>query len=104
MATNVRSSGHRISSTSSLLMLCSVLKPISGRNSPKASSAATAALLSAPATSARATARGSSAISDFLHVGPAEDALRQEDQRDGEDRERRNVLVVDREIGRPEGL
>src|SRR5947209_20525607 len=44
------------------------------------------------------------AISNLLDLGPAENARRHEDEHDGEDRERRHVLVFDREVGRPEGL
>src|SRR4051812_33799237 len=44
------------------------------------------------------------AISDLLDLGTPQNAGRHEDEQDGEDRERRHVLVLDREIGRPEGL
>src|SRR3977135_4195638 len=106
IATKVSSSGRRVSSSSSLRMFCTVLKPISGRNSAKVMSAVSAASLSARPTSTRGAvdADAGAAISDFLHFRPAEQALRQEDQRDREDREGRDVLVVDREIGRPHGL
>ncbi len=40
--------------------------------------------------------------SDLLDVRPAENAGGHEDEDNGEDRERGDVLVVDREIGRPE--
>src|SRR6478672_6141464 len=102
-ATMVSSSGKRVSSSSSLRMFCTVLKPISGRNSTKDMAAVIAALFSAAAMSMRgaapATASGAATLtSHLLDVGPPEQALRQEDQRDGEDREGRDVLVVDREI------
>src|SRR6185437_5716212 len=42
--------------------------------------------------------------SDFFDFGPAEQAGRHEDQHDNEDREGGDVLVLDRKIGRPEGL
>src|SRR5690349_12675796 len=42
--------------------------------------------------------------SDFFDFGPAEQAGRKEDQHHDEDRERSDVLVLDREIGRPECL
>src|SRR4051794_30397440 len=49
-------------------------------------------------------AAASTAASDLLDLGPAEDAGRHEDEGDGEDREGRDVLVLDREISRPHGL
>ena len=48
--------------------------------------------------------RSCHARSDLLDLGPAEQARRHEDQDDGEDREGGDVLVLDGEIGRPEGL
>ena len=39
--------------------------------------------------------------SDLFDFWPAEDAGRQEDQNDGQDRKGGDILVVDREIGRP---
>src|SRR5438067_7451269 len=93
--TNVANSGQRVSNTSSLRMFCTVLKPISGRNRPKAISPASAASRSARMISTRdAGGDASTVISHFLHVRPAENALRQEDHGDREDRERRDVLVV----------
>src|SRR4051794_35227172 len=44
------------------------------------------------------------AASNPLHLASAEDAGRHEDEHDGEDREGGDVLVLDREIGRPERL
>src|SRR3954462_3406979 len=44
------------------------------------------------------------AASNLLDLGSAEDAGRHEDEDDGENREGGDVLVLDREIGRPEGL
>src|SRR6266567_5791483 len=101
-ATNASSSGKRVSSSSSLRMFCTVLKPISGRNSAKVISAVRPASLSALPTSTRGAV--ATLMSYLLDFGPPEQALRQEDQRDGEDREGRDVLVVDREVGRPHGL
>src|SRR5215475_10858097 len=43
-------------------------------------------------------------LSDFFDFGAAEQAGRHEDQYHDQDRERGDVLVLDREIGRPEGL
>jgi hypothetical protein len=37
--------------------------------------------------------------SDLLDLGATEQTGRHEDENDGEDRERRDVLVLDREIG-----
>src|SRR5262245_39607268 len=108
-ATMVSRSGKRVSSSSSLRMFCTVLKPISGRNSRNERSAVMTALFSAAARlmrgAALATASGAAtAMSHLLDFRPPEQALRQEDQRDGEDGKRRDVLVVDREIGRPQRL
>src|SRR4051794_18967072 len=41
---------------------------------------------------------------NLLDLRPSEDTGGHEDQDDGEDRERGHVLVLDRKIGRPEGL
>src|SRR5262249_41648400 len=100
--TKAASSGQRGSRTSSLRVSCTVRNTISGRNRPNAISPATAASLSAWAMSGVAAAAGASTpralISHLLHVRAAEQALGQEDERDGEDREGCDVLVVDREI------
>src|SRR5258705_2936617 len=105
IATIAVSSGQRVSSTSSLWMFWTVLNPISGRNRPKAMRPASAPSRSARMTSTRVAGEGASAaISDFLHVRPAEDALRQEDHGDGEDGEGGDVLVVRGDVGRPHGL
>src|ERR1019366_472162 len=107
MATIENSSGQRVVRTSSLRMSCAVSKPISGRNSPKASKAVTPASRSARATSTRRSSAPSCAppgISHLLDIRPAEQALRQEDQGDGEHGEGGDVLVVDGKIGRPHGL
>src|SRR5579885_930540 len=77
-------------------------KPISGRNSAKAISAVSPASRNAAATGFGAFV--TSAMSDLLDVRTAEQALRQEDQRNRQHREGRDVLVVEREIGRPHGL
>src|SRR3989440_5212509 len=110
IATIATSSGRRVSSSSSLRMFCTVLKPISGSSSAKAISAVNAASFRARTTFGRAAVSGravsgaATAMSHLLHFRPPEQTLRQEDRRDGEDRERRDVLVVDREISRPHGF
>src|SRR5262245_62011198 len=105
IATMAASNGQRVSSTSSLWMFWTVLKPISGRKRPKAMRPASAPSRSARATSIRVADEGASAaISDLLHVRAAEDALRQENHRDGKDGEGGDVLVVGGDIGRPHGL
>src|SRR5665647_3850737 len=103
MPTIANSSGKRVVRISSLRMFCSVLKPISGRNNPKASKAVMPAARKARAASTRPVC-APPAISNLLDVRPAEQALRQEDQRDGEHREGGDVLVVDGKIRRPHGL
>src|SRR5262249_9807125 len=119
-ATITASSPNRVSRMSSLRMLVTVSKPISGRNSPSESSAAIAASLKARGRSTPAAAPACTAMlvcvagtappyrrsgvmpSHLLHVGSAEQPLRHEDQGDGEDREGGDILVVGGEIGRPE--
>src|SRR5947208_9598659 len=99
IATMASSSGMRNSSSSSLRMFCTVLKPLSGSSSAKAIRAVKTASLSARAVFERAAVCGravsgaATAMSHLLHFRPSEQALWQEDQRDGEDRERRDVLV-----------
>src|SRR5205807_5478204 len=93
-ATIASSSGMRVSSSSSLRMFCTVLKPISGNSSAKAINAVNAPPLRARARFGpvvewgRAVSGAATAISHLLHFRPPEQALRQEDQRDGEDRKR----------------
>src|SRR5262249_3033918 len=104
-ATSVASSGQRVSRTSSLWMFWTVLKPISGRNRPNAISAVIAVSRRMRTMSTCAAGNDAcGAISHLLHVGPAEDALRQEDHGDGENGEGGDVLVVDREVRRPQRL
>src|SRR5882757_8996563 len=98
-ATIASRSGKRVSSSSSLRMFCTVRKPISGRNRKKDISAVTAAPLSARATSTRARCGravccAATLISHLLHFRPPQQPLRQEDQRDDEDRKGGDVLVV----------
>src|ERR1700730_5193347 len=102
IATNASSSGKRVSSSSSLRIFCTVLNPISGRNSAKVISAVRPASFSALPTSMRGAV--ATLMSYLLDFGPSQQTLRQEDQRDREDREGRDVLVIDREVGRPHGL
>src|SRR5882757_7506049 len=105
IATSAASNGQRVSRTSSLRMFWTVLKPIRGRNRPKAIRPANAASRSARTMSTRAAdGDASSVISDLLHVRPAENALRQEDHGDRQNRECGDVLVVGGEIRRPHGL
>src|SRR5882757_9834886 len=105
IATSAASSGQRVSRMSSLWMFWTVLKPISGRKRQKAIKPASAVSRSARTMSTReADADASTVISHLLHVRPAENALRQEDHGDGQDREGGDVLVVGREISRPHGL
>src|SRR5271168_3687796 len=107
-ATKANSSGQRVVSVSSLLPLTPVLNPISGSNKPNAIAPVQAASRSAPVTSTRSlwtrSVCASAAISDLLDIRPAEQALRQEDQRDRQHGKRSDVLVVDGKIGRPHGL
>src|SRR5581483_9093735 len=104
-ATSVNSMGQRVSSASSLRMFCTVLKPISGSNSAKASRLVKKALFSAGGSRADSPEAGATAgISNLLHVRPSEQPLRQEDHGDGENGEDSDILVIDREIGRPESL
>src|SRR3977135_551793 len=101
MATKPNSICHRVSRTISLRMFWTVRKPISGSSRKKASTAVSPASMIAARRAARAAG---AAMSDFLDIRPAEQALRQEDERDGEDREGRDVLVVGREIVRTKRL
>src|SRR2546423_1437723 len=103
-ATSAPSSGQRVSSTSSLRMFWTVLKPISGRNRPKAIRPANAAARNAAARSGPAACCACFAISDLLHVGASENALRQKDHGDGQDREGGDVLVGARDVFGPERL
>src|SRR5277367_2432666 len=107
-ATKAKSSGQRVVSVSSLLPLTPVKNPISGSNRPNAIAPVKAASRSAPVTSARSLWTrpfcAPAAISDFLDVRPAEQALRQENQGDHQHGKGGDVLVVDGKIRRPECL
>src|SRR5690349_7848075 len=87
--TMAASRSQRVSSTSSLRMFWTVLKPISGSKSPNAISAVSPVRRNASPSAGRAA----SAMSDFFDIGAAKNALRQEDHDDGKNRERGNVLV-----------
>src|ERR1035441_3184318 len=82
-ATMANSNGQRVVRMRSLRMFVTVWKPISGRNRAKASRAVKPASRSARAISTRWFG-APSAISHLLDIRPAEQALRQEDQCDGE--------------------
>src|SRR5690348_16993546 len=102
MATSVNRNIPRQVTTISLRILEIAWKPISGRNRPKAISAVSPASRNAAATGFGAFM--TSGMSDLLDVRTAEQALRQEDQRDRKHREGGDVLVVEREVGRPHRL
>src|ERR1700674_1363649 len=107
MATAAASRPGRGSSTSAPVGPVSVRKPRMSENRPKATRAARPASLSAPLKSyaARDVVAGSGiGWSHLLHLRPAEDAGRKEDQDHDQDRERRDVLVLDGKIRRPQGL
>src|SRR5471030_758928 len=103
MPTMAKNSGQRVVRINSLRMSCSVLNAISGRNSPKARSAVTPASVNALLSLPRSL-EACALISHLLDVRPAEQALRQENQCDGEHGEGGDILVVDGEICRPHGL
>src|SRR5664279_1491876 len=98
MATMANNSCQRVVRTKLLPKSVTVWKPISGRNSPKASKAVMPASRSARAISTRFCG-APSAISNLLDIRPAEQALRQEDQCNGEHGKCGDVLVVDGKIG-----
>src|SRR5262249_39890557 len=99
-ATTANSNGHRVLRIKSLRTSVTVWKPISGRKSPKESSAATPASRRARAVSTR-LAGVSLAMSDFLDIRAAKQTLRQEYQRDREDGESGDILVVDGKVRGP---
>src|SRR5580658_9067994 len=108
MATTMNSSGQRVVSTSWLLPSTPVKNPISGSSTPKAIKPVKPASRNAPVISTRPfcapACLTAACISDLLDIRPAEQALRQEDQGDGEHGEGGDVLVVDGKVSRPEGL
>src|SRR5580704_16936723 len=107
-ATMANSNGQRVVSTSWLLPSTPVKNPISGNSTPNATRPVKPASRNAPTASTRPlcapTCLTAACISDLLDIRPAEQALRQEDQGDGEYGEGGDVLVVDGEVSRPEGL
>src|SRR5579862_9605026 len=108
MATMANNSGQRVVRTSWLLPSTPVKNPISGNSTPKAIKPVKPASRNAPVMSTRRLCAPAcltaACISDLLDIRPAEQALRQEDQCDGQHRERGDVLGVDGKISRPEGL
>src|SRR5271170_4149493 len=107
-ATKAKSSGQRVVSVSSLLPLTPVRNPINGSNRPNAIAPVKTASRSAPVTLTRSLWTRSfcapAAISDLLDVRPAEQALRQENQRDHQDGKGGDIFVVDGKVCRPERL
>src|ERR1700761_123945 len=98
-ATMANNSGQRVVRTSWLLPSTPVKNPISGNSTPNAIKPVKPASRNAPTASTRPlcaptwlTAAG---ISDLLDIRPAEQALGQEDQGDGEHRKGGDVLIVD---------
>src|SRR6195256_7061026 len=98
MATKPNSICQRVSRTISLRMFWTVRNPISGSSRKKVSTAVSPASMIAARKAARAAG---AAMSDFLDIRPSEQALRQEDEGEGKDRESRDVLGLCREICRP---
>src|SRR5215218_10228482 len=110
VATMAASSPNRVSNTNSPCGPASVRTPIISENSTSATSALIRAFLKMKAApgarevSLEAVVAFTRGPSDFFDFGQAEQAGRKEDQHYDQDRERRDVLVLDREIGRPERL
>src|SRR6202140_1663279 len=108
MATMASSSGQRGVRTSWLLAATPVKNPTSGKSAPKAIKPVKPASRNAPVISTRPLCAPAcltaACISDLLDIRPAEQALRQEDQGDGQHGEGGDVLVVDGKVSRPEGL
>src|SRR5580700_3915946 len=107
-ATTANNSGHRVVNTSWLLPSTPVKNPISGKSTPKAIRPVKPASRNAPVISTRPfcapACLTAARISDLLDIRPAEQALRQEDQGDGEHGKGGNIFVVDGKVSRPEGL
>src|SRR5215471_3059842 len=103
MATTANNGGQRVVRIRSLRILVVVSKPTNGKNRPNASSAVTPASRNARAASTRLSC-APVAISDLFDIGPSEQPLRQEDQRDCQYGESGNVFVIDGEIRRPKRL
>src|SRR5262249_43109902 len=103
VSTTAMRRGNRLSRMSSLRILTTVSKPISGRNRPNATSAVAAVWRNAPRRGRRA-ARATSSMSHLFDVGAAENALRQKDHDDGKNREGRHILIGAGDVFRPERL
>src|SRR5580700_7704342 len=103
-----KSSGQRVVRTSLLLPSTPVKNPISGKSTPKAIKPVKPASRNAPTASTRPLCAPAcltaACISDLLDIRPAEQALGQEDQGNRQHGEGGDVLVVDGEVSRPEGL
>src|SRR5436190_11009216 len=107
MPTRIASSLKRVLTTSAPVGPWSVCRPTISENRPKATSAASVASFSAPASESfwvAAWLLTAGPRSHLLDFRTAEDAGRQEDQYHDQDREGGDVLVFDREVGRPERL
>src|SRR5437868_6575164 len=84
--------------------------PIISENSTSATSALIKAFLRINVMPERRALAGwgmtvaTSPPSNFFDFRPAQQSGRKEDQHDDQDRERRDVLVLDREIRRPQGF
>src|SRR5215468_10799366 len=104
LPTNANNSGQRVVTTSASRILVVVLKPTSGRNTPSAISAVSPVSRSAPAKRVRILAPPGCMppMSDLLDVGPAQQPLGQENQGDCQYGESGDILVVDREVSRPQ--
>src|ERR1700730_1550879 len=94
IAIRIANSGQRVSRMSSLWIFWTVLNPLSGTNRPPAMRAAFAASRHARMKSRRSDASG--AISHLLHVGSAQQTLRQEDHGNSENGEGGDIFIVGR--------
>src|SRR6516165_9575111 len=109
IATNTPTTPNRVVNTSAPVGPWSVLMPTMSANSPHATTAAMTASFSAAARAvclkgSLSRRTRSPFLLHLLDFRPAENPGRQEDEYDDEDGESRDVLVLDREIGRPHGF
>src|SRR6516225_10628719 len=104
LPTKANNSSQRVVRIRTLLISVMVSKPTSGKNTPNATSAVSAVSRSASPKRVRIVAPATCAapISDLLDIRPAQQPLRQENQRDCQHGESGDILVVDREISRPQ--
>src|SRR6516162_11667037 len=104
LPTKPNKSGQRVLRIRTLLISVLVSKPTSGRNTPSATSAVSAVSRSASPKRVRILGPAACAapISDLLDIRPAQQPLRQENQSDRQHGESGDILVVDREISRPQ--